>query len=209
MPVDANRRLPAPRKMTSRLALPLLALLACVLALSACQTTSLRSSRNPIDPANRPTTVSGYTNGSLPTSQLDVISSTCTMYRAAVGSYLAMVAAAKADGVTRWNIGDSVCALTPGGGYAEYCAAPASHCLPIPKGMSLLEAAALPENYFTVWTNVFERGALKSGETILVHGGSSGIGITAIALAKAFGAIVYTTVGNDDKIAAVKKLGRV
>lgn len=114
---------------------------------------------------------------------------------------------AKADGVTRWNIGDNVCALTPGGGYAEYCAAPASHCLPIPKGMSLLEAAALPENYFTVWTNVFERGALKSGETILVHGGSSGIGITAIALAKAFGAIVYTTVGNDDKIAAVKKLG--
>ena len=114
---------------------------------------------------------------------------------------------AKADGVTQWNIGDSVCALTPGGGYAEYCAAPASHCLPIPKGMSLLEAAALPENYFTVWTNVFERGALKSGETILVHGGSSGIGITAIALAKAFGAIVYTTVGNGDKIAAVKKLG--
>ena len=114
---------------------------------------------------------------------------------------------AKADGVTQWNIGDSVCALTPGGGYAEYCAAPASHCLPIPKGMSLLEAAALPENYFTVWTNVFERGALKSGETILVHGGSSGIGITAIALAKAFGAVVYTTVGNGDKIAAVKKLG--
>ena len=114
---------------------------------------------------------------------------------------------AKADDVTQWNIGDSVCALTPGGGYAEYCAAPASHCLPIPKGMSLLEAAALPENYFTVWTNVFERGALKSGETILVHGGSSGIGITAIALAKAFGAVVYTTVGNGDKIAAVKKLG--
>ena len=114
---------------------------------------------------------------------------------------------AKADGVTQWNIGDSVCALTPGGGYAEYCAAPASHCLPIPKGMSLLEAAALPENYFTVWTNVFERGALKSGETILVHGGSSGIGITAIALAKAFGAVVYTTAGNGDKIAAVKKLG--
>ena len=114
---------------------------------------------------------------------------------------------AKADDVTQWNIGDSVCALTPGGGYAEYCAAPASHCLPIPKGMSLLEAAALPENYFTVWTNVFERGALKSGETILVHGGSSGIGITAIALAKAFGAIVYTTAGNGDKIAAVKKLG--
>ena len=114
---------------------------------------------------------------------------------------------AKSDDVTQWNIGDSVCALTPGGGYAEYCAAPASNCLPVPKGMSMLEAAALPENYFTVWTNVFERGALKAGETILVHGGSSGIGITAIALAKTFGAMVYTTVGNADKIAAVKKLG--
>ena len=114
---------------------------------------------------------------------------------------------AKSADVTQWNIGDSVCALTPGGGYAEYCAAPASNCLPVPKGMSMLEAAALPENYFTVWTNVFERGALKAGETILIHGGSSGIGITAIALAKTFGATVYTTVGNADKIAAVKKLG--
>ncbi len=114
---------------------------------------------------------------------------------------------AKSDDVTQWNIGDSVCALTPGGGYAEYCAVHASHCLPVPKGMSLIEAAALPENYFTVWANVFERGGLKAGETFLVHGGSSGIGITAIALAKAFGATVYTTVGNADKIAAVKKLG--
>ncbi len=114
---------------------------------------------------------------------------------------------AKTDDVTQWKVGDSVCALTPGGGYAEYCAAPASNCLPVPKGMSMLEAAALPENYFTVWTNVFERGALKAGETILVHGGSSGIGITTIALAKAFGATVYTTVGNADKIAAVKRLG--
>ena len=114
---------------------------------------------------------------------------------------------AKADDVTQWSVGDSVCALTPGGGYAEYCATAASSCLPIPKGMPLLEAAALPENYFTVWVNVFERGALKAGETILIHGGSSGIGITAIALAKAFGATVYTTVGNADKIAAVKKLG--
>ncbi len=114
---------------------------------------------------------------------------------------------AKSADVTQWNIGDSVCALTPGGGYAEYCAAPASNCLPVPKGMSMLEAAALPENYFTVWTNVFERGALEAGQTILVHGGSSGIGITAIALAKTFGATVYTTVGNADKMAAVKKLG--
>ncbi len=114
---------------------------------------------------------------------------------------------AKADDVTQWSVGDTVCALTPGGGYAEYCATSASSCLPIPQGMPLIEAAALPENYFTVWVNVFERGALKAGETILIHGGSSGIGITAIALAKAFGSTVYTTVGNADKIAAVKKLG--
>jgi len=114
---------------------------------------------------------------------------------------------AKADDVTQWNIGDTVCALTPGGGYAEYCVASAGHCLPVPKGTSLLEAAALPENYFTVWTNVFERGGLKAGESFLVHGGSSGIGITAIQLAKAFGATVYTTVGNAEKVEAVKKLG--
>ena len=114
---------------------------------------------------------------------------------------------ARADDVTQWNLGDSVCALTPGGGYAGYCTAPASNCLPVPRGLSMEQAAALPENYFTVWTNVFERGALKAGESILVHGGSSGIGITAIALAKAFGATVYTTVGNADKAAAVTKLG--
>lgn len=113
----------------------------------------------------------------------------------------------RADDVTQWNLGDMVCALTPGGGYAEYCAAPASNCLPIPKGLPLLEAGGLPENYFTVWTNVFERGGLTAGETFLVHGGSSGIGITAIQLAKAFGATVYTTVGNADKIDAVRKLG--
>lgn len=114
---------------------------------------------------------------------------------------------ARADDVTQWNVGDMVCALTPGGGYAEYCAAPASHCLPIPRGLPLVEAGGLPENYFTVWTNVFERGGLAAGETFLVHGGSSGIGITAIQLAKAFGATVYTTVGNADKIDAVRKLG--
>jgi len=114
---------------------------------------------------------------------------------------------AKADDVTQWNIGDTVCALTSGGGYAEYCAAHASHCLPVPKGLSVEEAAALPENYFTVWTNVFERGGLKAGESFLVHGGSGGIGITAIQLAKAFGATVYTTVGSAEKVAAVKKLG--
>lgn len=114
---------------------------------------------------------------------------------------------AKADDVTQWNVGDTVCALTPGGGYAEYCAVHASHCLPVPKGLSLEEAAALPENYFTVWTNVFERGALKAGESLLVHGGSGGIGITAIQLGKAFGATVYTTVGSAEKVDAVKKLG--
>lgn len=110
-------------------------------------------------------------------------------------------------GVSEWKVGDVVCALTPGGGYAEYCAAPASNCLPVPKGLSLAEAAALPENYFTVWTNVFDRGRLVAGESFLVHGGSSGIGITAIQLAKAFGATVYTTVGNAEKVAAVRKLG--
>jgi putative PIG3 family NAD(P)H quinone oxidoreductase len=124
-----------------------------------------------------------------------------------IGLEVAGRVAAVGEGVTQWKLGDEVCALTPGGGYAEYCAAPASNCLPVPKGMSLLEAAALPENYFTVWTNVFDRGRLKAGESFLVHGGSSGIGITAIQLAKAFGATVYTTVGNADKVAAVKKLG--
>lgn len=124
-----------------------------------------------------------------------------------IGLEVAGRVAALGAGVTQWKLGDEVCALTPGGGYAEYCVAPASNCLPVPKGMSLVEAAALPENYFTVWTNVFDRGRLKAGESFLVHGGSSGIGITAIQLAKAFGATVYTTVGNADKVAAVKKLG--
>ncbi len=124
-----------------------------------------------------------------------------------IGLEVAGCVAALGEGVTQWKLGDEVCALTPGGGYAEYCVAPASNCLPVPKGMGLLEAAALPENYFTVWANVFDRGGLKAGETFLVHGGSSGIGITAIQLAKAFGATVYTTVGNADKVAAVKQLG--
>ena len=114
---------------------------------------------------------------------------------------------AVAPDVTQWRIGDQVCALTPGGGYAEYCAVPAPHCLRIPAGLSTIEAAALPETYFTVWTNVFDRGALKRGESLLVHGGSSGIGITAIQLAKAFGAKVFATVGNDDKVTACKQLG--
>lgn len=109
--------------------------------------------------------------------------------------------------VTEWSVGDKVCALTPGGGYAEYCVAPAEHCLPVPKGLSLLEAAALPETYFTVWSNVFERGGLQPGEIFLVHGGSSGIGLTAIQLAKQFGATVFTTVGNSDKAEACQRAG--
>jgi NADPH2:quinone reductase len=104
--------------------------------------------------------------------------------------------------VSSWKVGDEICALTHGGGYAEYCVAQASHCLPIPKGFSLLQAAALPENFFTVWTNVFDRGRLQSGESFLVHGGSCGIGLTAIQMAKAFGAKVFTTVGNAEKAAA-------
>jgi NADPH2:quinone reductase len=110
-------------------------------------------------------------------------------------------------GVSQWNVGDTVCALTPGGSYAEYCAVPAPQCLPIPKGFDMLRAAALPENYFTVWHNLFERGQLKAGESVLIHGGASGIGTTAIQLAKAFGAKVFTTVRNAEKAAAVTKLG--
>ncbi len=109
--------------------------------------------------------------------------------------------------VSGWKVGDQVCALTPGGGYAEYCVAPAEHCLPLPAGLSLLEAAALPETYFTVWSNVFERGALQPGEAFLVHGGSSGIGLTAIQLAKQFGATVYTTVGSSEKADACRRAG--
>ncbi|TSA11077.1 MAG: NAD(P)H-quinone oxidoreductase [Betaproteobacteria bacterium] len=114
---------------------------------------------------------------------------------------------AVAPDVTQWKTGDLVCALTPGGGYAEYCAVPAPHCLSVPKGLSLQEAAALPENFYTVWTNVFDRGHLKAGETFLVHGGSSGIGLTAIQLAKAFGATVYTTVGNAQKAEFCRNIG--
>jgi NADPH2:quinone reductase len=112
-----------------------------------------------------------------------------------------------ASDVTSLRVGDDVCALTHGGGYAEYCAVHAEHCLPIPKGLSVREAACVPENFFTVWTNVFVRGRLKVGESFLVHGGSSGIGLTAIQLAKAFGAHVFTTVGNAEKAAACRAHG--
>jgi NADPH2:quinone reductase len=115
--------------------------------------------------------------------------------------------AALGEGVTDWKVGDEVCALTPGGSYAEYCTTPAPQCLPLPKGFDMLRAAALPENYFTVWHNLFERGQLKAGESVLIHGGASGIGTTAIQLAKAFGANVFTTVRNAQKAEAVTKLG--
>lgn len=104
-------------------------------------------------------------------------------------------------------IGDKVCALIAGGGYAEYCVAPALQCLPIPKGLSEIEAAGLPETYFTVWSNVFDRGALQDGESLLVHGGASGIGTTAIQLARAMGNPVYATVGSDERARAVEALG--
>ena len=115
--------------------------------------------------------------------------------------------AALGSGVTGWSLGDAVCALTPGGSYAEYCTVPAPQCLPLPAGFDMLRAAALPENYFTVWHNLFERGRLEAGETVLVHGGASGIGTTAIQLAKAFGATVVTTIRNADKANAVRALG--
>ena len=111
------------------------------------------------------------------------------------------------EGVTRWKVGDAVCGLANGGAYAEYVCIPQGQVLPLPPGLSLLQAAALPENYFTVWTNVFQRGKLQAGETFLVHGGSSGIGLTAIQLAKAFGARVICTVGNEEKIRACLAAG--
>ncbi|PPD03926.1 MAG: NAD(P)H-quinone oxidoreductase [Methylobacter sp.] len=114
---------------------------------------------------------------------------------------------ATGDQVTQFKPGDQVCALVSGGGYAEYCTAPASLCLPIPSGLSAIEAAGLPETFFTVWSNVFDRAGLKPQETLLVHGGGSGIGTTAIQLAHAFGAHVFTTAGSDEKCAFCLELG--
>ena len=111
------------------------------------------------------------------------------------------------SGATRYKIGDKVAALVAGGGYAEYCPVHETNALPAPPTLSLIEAAAIPETFFTVWHNAFERGRLKSGETLLVHGGSSGIGTTAIQLAKAFGARVITTAGSAEKCEACRKLG--
>jgi putative PIG3 family NAD(P)H quinone oxidoreductase len=110
-------------------------------------------------------------------------------------------------GVTDWHAGEHVCALVAGGGYAEYCVAPAPQCLATPAGMASVKAAAIPETFFTVWSNVFERGRLRAGETLLVHGGSSGIGTTAIQLGRAFGARVFATAGSAEKCAACERLG--
>jgi NADPH2:quinone reductase len=115
--------------------------------------------------------------------------------------------AACGSGALRWRDGDQVCALVSGGGYAEYCVAPDVQCLPIPSGMDLVSAAGMPEACFTVWTNVFERGRLRAGESFLVHGGASGIGTTAIQMARAFGARVFATAGTDEKCAACERLG--
>jgi NADPH:quinone reductase-like Zn-dependent oxidoreductase len=109
--------------------------------------------------------------------------------------------------VARWKLGDRIMALVVGGGYAQYCPAHESHALPVPTGLTLIEAAAIPETFFTVWHNTFERGRLTAGETLLVHGGSSGIGTAAIQLAKAFGARVIATAGSDEKCEACRRLG--
>jgi NADPH2:quinone reductase len=109
--------------------------------------------------------------------------------------------------VTMWKAGDKVCALTHGGGYAEYCVTPEVQALPVPGGLSMVEAASLPETFFTVWSNVFDRGRLAPGETLLVQGGTSGIGVTAIQMAKAMGNRVFATAGSDEKCAACVKLG--
>jgi putative PIG3 family NAD(P)H quinone oxidoreductase len=115
--------------------------------------------------------------------------------------------AGRGEGVVEWREGDAVCALVSGGGYAEYCVVPQVQCLPPPDLVPLVDAAAIPETFFTVWTNVFERGRLTADETMLVHGGSSGIGTTAIQLGRAFGARVFATAGSDEKCAACTALG--
>jgi|ERR1043166_4272638 putative PIG3 family NAD(P)H quinone oxidoreductase len=124
------------------------------------------------------------------------------------GLEVAGVVEALGADVTGWQVGDRVCALVAGGGYAEYCVAPAPQCLPMPKGMDFVHAAAIPETFFTVWTNVFQRGRLSEGESILIHGGASGIGTTAIQLAAAFGAQpIFATAGSREKCARCEELG--
>ena len=123
------------------------------------------------------------------------------------GLEVAGTVVALGQGVESWQPGDEVCALLTGGGYAEYCAAPAPQCLPVPAGLTLQQAAALPETFFTVWSNVFDRARLQPGESLLVHGGASGIGVTAIQLARALGSRVFATVGDNDKIQPCLDLG--
>ena len=123
------------------------------------------------------------------------------------GLEVAGTVAAVGVGVVGWKIGDPICALVAGGGYAERAAVPHEQCLPIPQGFTPIQAAGIPETFFTVWTNLFQRGKLKAGETILIHGGTSGIGTTAIQLAKAFGARVFATAGSDEKCEATRRLG--
>ena len=123
------------------------------------------------------------------------------------GLEVAGTIAAAGASVTRWREGDSVCGLVAGGGYAEYCVVPEPQLLPQPHGLSSEEAAAIPETFFSVWTNLFERGRLSEGESVLIHGGSSGIGTTATQLARAFGARVFATAGSDEKCAACERLG--
>lgn len=123
------------------------------------------------------------------------------------GLEVAGTVTATGDGVSAWRVGDRVCALVAGGGYATMCVAPAPQCLPVPEPLDLVAAAAVPETFFTVWTNVFDRGRLKAGETLLVHGGTSGIGTTAIQLASARGSRVLATAGSDEKCRATEQLG--
>ncbi|WP_346911864.1 NAD(P)H-quinone oxidoreductase [uncultured Roseibium sp.] len=123
------------------------------------------------------------------------------------GLEVAGTVVARGEGAVMHELGDRVTALAPGGGYAQYCKVPEAHALAVPNGLSMLQAAALPETFFTVWSNVFDRVGLKPGERFLVHGGTSGIGTTAIQLAKAFGSEVFTTVGSDEKAEAVRALG--
>jgi len=123
------------------------------------------------------------------------------------GLEIAGTIAAVGTDVSRWHVGDTVCALVTGGGYAEYCVAPAPQALPLPHGFRPREAAAIPEAFFTVWTNLFESGKLTEGESVLIHGGTSGIGTTAIQLARSFGATVFATAGSDSKCGACERLG--
>jgi NADPH2:quinone reductase len=124
-----------------------------------------------------------------------------------LGLEVAGTVAALGEGTADWSVGDRVCALANGGGYAEYCAVPATQCLPWPNGYDAIQAAALPETYFTVWANLFQMGRLFAGESVLIHGGTGGIGVTAVQLAAEFGAVVFTTVGSLDKARACERLG--